>query len=54
VVEWYYQNPEMISSIEALVLEDQAIDHVLANTQVSDETTTYEAVIREASEAANG
>ncbi|HMZ71107.1 MAG: trigger factor [Pseudomonadales bacterium] len=54
VVEWYYQNPEMISSIEALVLEDQAIDHVLANTQVSDEATTYEAIIREASEAANG
>ncbi len=46
VVNWYYGNREQLQQIEAVVLEDQVVDHVLATAQVSDKPATYEEVLR--------
>lgn len=42
VVSWYYGNREQLASVEAVVLEDQAIDTVLERAQVSDVPGSYE------------
>ncbi|MFZ5561268.1 MAG: trigger factor [Pseudomonadota bacterium] len=46
VVNWYYGNREQLQQIEAVVLEDQVVDHILATAQVSDKPATYEEVLR--------
>lgn len=46
VVNWYYGNREQLQQIEAVVLEDQVVDHILAAAQVSDKPATYEEVLR--------
>jgi len=45
VIDYYRSNREAMSSIEAMVLEDQVVDWVLEQAQVSDEPTTFEAVM---------
>jgi len=46
VVNWYYGNKEQLQQVEAVVLEDQVVDHILAGAQVSDKPTAYEDVLR--------
>lgn len=46
VVNWYYGNREQLASVEAVVLEDQAVDTVLARAQLSDVTCSYEEALR--------
>lgn len=46
VVNWYYGNKEQLQQVEAVVLEDQVVDHILAGSQVSDKPTAYEDVLR--------
>ena len=46
VVNWYYQNPQMLSSVESAVLEDQAVETVLSEAQVSEETLDYTQVMQ--------
>ncbi len=45
VVNWYYGNPERLNEIESAVLEDQVVEWVLAQTQVSDEPTTFDELL---------
>lgn len=46
VVNWYYGNQEQLQQIEAVVLEDQVVDHVLSQSQVTDLPGTYEDILR--------
>ncbi|MDP2226244.1 MAG: trigger factor [Moraxellaceae bacterium] len=46
VVDWYYGNKEQLQQVEAVVLEDQVVDHILAAAQVSDKAVAYEEVLR--------
>lgn len=42
IVEWYYNNQQMLSEVESVVLEDQAVDRILADMQVEDKTISYD------------
>lgn len=46
VVNWYYSNQDQLQQVEAVVLEDQVIEHVLGQAQVSDVKANYEDVLR--------
>jgi len=45
VVDWYYSNKQMLSEIEALVVEDAAVEKLLEKAQVTDKPSTYEEVV---------
>ena len=42
VVDYYYSKPELLSSVEAVVLEDQVTELVLAKAKVKEEVLSYE------------
>jgi len=46
VVNYYYSNREQLAQVEAMVLEDQVVDAVLAQAQVADVTARYADVVR--------
>jgi len=46
VVKWYYGNRELLSGIEALALEEQVVDWVLARATVTDQPTTFQALMK--------
>lgn len=48
VVNYYYGNREQLAQVEALVLEDQVVDVVLADAQVTDQPSRYTDVVRAA------
>ena len=50
VVQWYYSNQEQLSGVESMVLEDQAVQQLLDQAKVSDETCTYQEAIAKAQE----
>ncbi|HEX6793802.1 MAG TPA: trigger factor [Casimicrobiaceae bacterium] len=45
VVRWHYENPERLRDFEAVVLEQNVVDWVLARARVTDEPTTFEQVM---------
>ena len=47
VVSWYYENKQMLQQVEAMVLEDQVVDVILEQAQLSDQTMSYEDVVRQ-------
>ncbi|HHQ43210.1 MAG TPA: trigger factor [Chromatiales bacterium] len=47
VVQWYYANRQLLEGVEAGVLEDEAVDWVLAHAQVEDEPLGFEEAVRE-------
>lgn len=46
VVNWYYGNKDQLQQVEAVVLEDQVVDHILAKAQVTDKPVSYEELLR--------
>lgn len=46
VVQWYYSNKEQMAQIESAVLEDQVIDLILAQAQITDKAIGYEELLR--------
>ena len=42
VVRWHYEKPERLRDFEAMVLEQNVVDWVLARANVTDEPTTFE------------
>lgn len=48
VVNYYYQNQQMLSGIESVVLEDMVIDQIVAQAKVTDETVAYETAVAKA------
>mgnify|MGYP002636236073 CR=1 FL=1 len=51
VVDYYYSKPELLSSVEAVVLEDQVTELVLSKAKVKDETQPYDEVVKPDPEA---
>ncbi|APZ43589.1 trigger factor [Acidihalobacter ferrooxydans] len=45
VVRYYRSNREAMASIEALVLEDQVVDHVLSSATVQDEALSFDEIM---------
>lgn len=45
VVQYYRQNPQMMQGVEAMVIEEQLVDHVLEHAQVTDVDTDFDAVM---------
>ena len=48
VVNYYYQNQQMLAGIESVVLEDMVIEQVVAKASVADETVGYEEAVAKA------
>ena len=46
VVDYYYSKPELLSSVEAVVLEDQVTELVLAKAKVKEEVLSYEDAVK--------
>lgn len=46
VVDYYYSKPELLSSVEAVVLEDQVTELVLSKAEVKDQNLSYEDAIK--------
>ena len=46
VVDYYYSKPELLSSVEAVVLEDQVTELVLSKAKVKEETLPYEEAVK--------
>lgn len=46
VVDYYYSNPELLSSVEAVVLEDQVTELGLSKAKVKDEAQPYDEVVK--------
>ncbi|WP_287371668.1 trigger factor [Oceanithermus sp.] len=47
VVQWYYANRPLLEGVESSVLEDEAVDWVLAHAQVEDERLGFEEAVRD-------
>ena len=45
VINWYYSNQEMLSEVEALVVEDQAVEKLLEKAVVSEKSSSYDDVV---------
>lgn len=46
VVKWYYGNRQLLSGIEALVLEDQVVEWMLQRVAVHEQPTTFKALMQ--------
>jgi trigger factor len=46
VVDYYYSKPELLSSVEAVVLEDQVTELVLSKAKVKEEAQPYDEVVK--------
>ena len=46
VVDYYYSQQQLLSSVEAVVLEDQVTELVLSKAEVVDETCSYEEAVK--------
>jgi len=45
VVDYYYQNQQMLSGVESVVLEDLVVDSILEQAKVTDKTVDYDEAI---------
>jgi len=46
VVDYYYSKPELLSSVEAVVLEDQVTELVLSKCKIKEENLAYEDAVK--------
>ena len=46
VVDYYYSKPELLSSVEGVVLEDQVTELVLAKAKIKEQNLAYEDAIK--------
>lgn len=51
VVNYYFNNRELLAGVESVVLEDQVVDHILDGAKVTETNSTYEDVIKPAQNA---
>ena len=45
VIAWYYSQRERLSEIESAVLEDQVVDWILERASVSEDPTSFDALL---------
>ncbi|TXS89052.1 trigger factor [Parahaliea maris] len=48
VVNWYYSNPEQLSSVESKVLEDEVVEKLLESAQITEKECSYQEAIGQA------
>ncbi|HNK33715.1 MAG TPA: trigger factor, partial [Plasticicumulans sp.] len=48
VMQWYLKNPQAMEGLRALALEDTVVDWVLARASVTEQPSTFDAVMRPA------
>ncbi|WP_116364153.1 trigger factor [Parahaliea mediterranea] len=48
VVNWYYANPDQLSSVESKVLEDEVVEKLLENAQITEKECSYQEAIGQA------
>lgn len=46
VIQWYYQNPQLLESIRALALEDQVVDWLLERAEVVGKPSSFDAIMK--------
>ncbi len=46
VVTYYYSNPQLLNSVESVVLEDQVVEHILAGANVTESKTSYSELVK--------
>ncbi len=46
VVSWYYQNPQQLEQVRSVVLEEQVVDTVLQQANVTDKQVSYEEAVK--------
>lgn len=51
VVNYYFNNRELLAGVESVVLEDQVVDYILDGAKVTETNSTYEEVIKPAQNA---
>ncbi|MCX2981368.1 trigger factor [Halieaceae bacterium IMCC14734] len=51
VINWYYSNQEQLSSVEAMVLEEEVVDKLLETASVSEQECSYKDAMAKAQEA---
>ena len=54
VVRWHYEKPERLRDFEAMVLEQNVVDWVLARARVTDEPTSFEHLMGQSARGAGG
>jgi len=47
VIEYFKNDKQQRAQIEAVVLEDQVVDHILSSAKVTDATVSYEDLLKE-------
>ena len=47
VIEYFKNDKQQRAQIEAVVLEDQIVDHILASAKVTDTAVSYEELLKE-------
>jgi trigger factor len=47
VIEYFSNDKQQRAQIEAVVLEDQVVDHILANATVTEQPVSYEELLKE-------
>lgn len=50
VIQYYRQNPQMMQGVEAMAVEEQLVDHVLEQAQVTDTETSFDAIMNKRSQ----
>ena len=51
VIDYYYNNQEQLSQVEAVVVEEAVVEKVLSESQVTDKTVSYEDAMRREQQA---
>jgi trigger factor len=51
VINYYYGNQQLLNGVESVVLEDQVVEHILANAKVTEVQSSYDEVIKPAEQA---
>ena len=52
-VNWYYTDKTRLSGVQQMVLEDQTVDWLLAKAKITDETTSFSAIMDKNNDAVN-
>ena len=47
VISWYYNNKRMLSEMESVVLEDQAVAQLMSELDIQDKDVSYQEAVKE-------
>ena len=47
VISYYYDNPQMLANIEAVVVEDQAVEFVLESAKTTEKSVSFDELMKQ-------